>query len=354
MSDIEVHLTAASAISTTRPDLARVTEILREQAAAYTARSKSANTWKAYATDWRLFTGWCAEHDRPLYPDGEAAVDTFIETITLYITHLAHDKGQKASTIYRKLSSISVAYGAAGVVAHKQLVWSSPVTTVMSGVQRVAADNGIVTAKKKPLRTKDLLKLSKSLGTDLEARRDRAILLIMFAGAFRRSEIEGLLIEDFTEVEEGMEIRLRTSKTDQIGEGRTKGIPYGGQPFTCPVRAWQAWLKVYGHTEGPAFPALTGRGTVRRGSAGRRCIDGRGVAEMIQRRVVVAGLATEETKFEWGGHSPRRGFATEAYANDAQEREIMNMGGWTSTKVMRGYAEDGGVWKHNAAMKLGL
>lgn len=354
MSALEVHLTPASAVSATRPDVAEVTRRLQEQAAAYAGKSKAPNTWKAYSTDWRLFAEWCSAHERPLYPEGPDAVAIFIETVRLYMTHLAHDRGLKPSSLERKLSSISVAYGTAGVVAHKQLVWAQPVRDILSGVKRERAEQGQVTDKKRPLRTAQLETLSKSLGNDLEAKRDRAILLIMFAGAFRRSEMEGLDIDDFTEVEEGLEIRLRRSKSDQFGEGTTKGVPYGTKLATCPVRAWKAWLAAYGETSGPAFPSMARRGSSRATSSGRRAIDGRSIAEMIQRRAVKAGLATEETKLDWGGHSPRRGFATEAYARDAQEREIMKQGGWKSTKVMRGYAEDGGVWQHNAAMKLGL
>ncbi len=352
MDDIEAHLTAGSAVAQTQPDVTEMTKRLQEQAAIYAQHALSPNTWRAYSTDWRLFVAWCQENGRILYPAGDKAVPVFMETIALYVTDLAHNRHLKPATIIRKLSSISVSYGLAGVVAHKQLVWCQQVRQVLAGIRRAAAEDGITTTKKKPLRTDALLKLSQAIGHDDEGKRDRAILLIMFAGAFRRSEIEGLLVSDVIEVDEGLEVRLRRSKSDQFGEGLTKGIPYGTKPATCPVRAWKAWASAYGAQEGVAFPGLTRHGGVR---SGGKAITGRAVAEMVQRRVLDAGLAKDERDaLKWGGHSLRRGFATEAYANDAQEREIMKQGGWKSTRVMRGYAEDGGVWKHNAAMKLGL
>jgi integrase len=346
-----IAVTDAAATSLERPDTSVVIARLRVKALEYAADALAESTWRVYKTDWVLFTKWCREHGRPVFPDGQDAAAIFIETITLYVTWLA-ELGRKPSTIEKKLSSISVAYGTAGVLAHKQLVWAQPVRSVVHGLKRRRALDGEVTSKKKALRIAGLKKLSDSLGGRPVDVRDRAILLIMFAGAFRRSEIEGLELRDFTIVDEGLEIHLRRSKKDQTGKGLTKGIPFGSNLATCPVRAWQAWLRLYGRSEGPAFPAMNRYGDIKDGPNGPRAINGRAVAEMIQRRAAAAKLDGKPE--DWGGHSPRRGFATEAYANDAQEREIMKQGGWTSTAVMRGYAEDGGVWKHNAAMKLGL
>jgi hypothetical protein len=80
------------------------------------------------------------------------------------------------------------------------------------------------------------------------------LLLLDFAGALRRSELVGLDVADVVEGTDGLTVRLRRSKTDQEGAGRTVGIPFGSNPVTCPVRAWRAWLEVSGITEGPAFP----------------------------------------------------------------------------------------------------
>ena len=99
------------------------------------------------------------------------------------------------------------------------------------------------------------------LGDSLIDIRDRAVLLIGYAGAFRRSELVGLDVEDIAEVEDGLRITLAPSKADQEGEGIVIGIPYGSNPVTCPVRAWRAWLLASGITGGAAFRSITGHGT---------------------------------------------------------------------------------------------
>jgi site-specific recombinase XerD len=145
------------------------------------------------------------------------------------------------------------------------------------------------------------------LGDSLIDIRDRAVLLIGYAGAFRRSELVGLDVEDIVEVEDGLRITLARSKADQEGEGIVIGIPYGSNPVTCSVRAWRAWLLASGITGGAAFRSITGHGTALK--PGR--LSDRAVAEVVQRRAcdaeLVAGL--------FGGHSLRAGFATQGFTH---------------------------------------
>jgi integrase len=194
-------------------------------------------------------------------------------------------------------------------------------------------------------------------------RRDRALLLIGFAGALRRSELVALDVEDISEDENGLRLRLRRSKTDQEGSSRVVGVPYGSHPATCPVRAWRAWRDHLGEGElafdeakedwtfvprppvGPAFRAIRWPGYV----SSRRLSD-RAVADIIKRRAQAAGL--DPALFS--GHSLRAGFATEAYAQGVPELAIMRHGRWRSAATMRGYVEEGSLWNDNAAARLGL
>jgi integrase len=151
-------------------------------------------------------------------------------------------------------------------------------------------------------------------------------------------------VDDVTEDDDGLRIVLRRSKTDQEGETKTIGLPYGSHPATCPVRAWRAWLAAAGIEAGRAFRAVDRHGRIR----STRLSD-RAVADMVKRRAAAVGLDGL-----FAGHSMRAGFATEAYAQGTPELAIMRHGRWKSAAVMRGYVEEGTIWTDNAAARLGL
>lgn len=352
MTGTDLATASPVTLSPVRPDAALILAELAAKAAAHEDNSRTQSTWRVYETDWKMYVAWCGKHGRHVFPSVADTADTagyVTESIRLYITDLA-EMGRAASTLTKKLSSISVGYAHAGVKAHRQIVWAEQVTSVLSGIRRRQAEAGRVRRKKKALRTKDLRKMFAGFTAEPLDVRDRALILTLYAGAFRRSEVAGLDVADFTVVDDGLEVALARSKTDQTGEGKTKGLPYGAQLATCPVRSWLAWRRVYGVTDGPAFPSMNQWGHVKLNLDGTpHRMDGRDVAEMVKRRAKAADLPGD-----WGGHSGRRGFATEAYANDSPEVEIMQQGGWRSTGVMRGYRDEAGIWKHNAATKLGL
>ena len=137
-------------------------------------------------------------------------------------------------------------------------------------------------------------------GTDagLIGTRDRALILLGFAGAFRRSELVGLDVEDCAFTREGLTVLLRRSKTDQEGQGRKVGIPYGSNPDTCPVRSTQAWLEQVGITKGPLFRSITRHGHVQEGG-----LAGLDVARVIKKLAQRAGLDAAK----YAGHSLRAG-----------------------------------------------
>jgi site-specific recombinase XerD len=306
-------------------------EVLRERARRLAENSRAANTRKAYQSDMDQFRDWCAtQHPAP------QALPAHPVTVALYLTALAEMR--KPATIRRRMNSISVVHQLAGYASPTR---DAAVQAVWKGIRRT---HGTAPAKKKAARTKVISALVAPLSTSLSDVRDRALLLIGFAGALRRSELVALDVQDVTQDDDGLVVTIRRSKGDQEAHGEKRGLPYGSRPATCPVRAWRAWLDASGITEGAAFRAVT-----RHGRLGTIRLGDRAVAEMIKRRAQHAGVAGD-----FAGHSLRAGFATEAYAHGTPELAIMRHGRWRSAAVMRGYVEEGGVWNDNAAQRLGL
>jgi integrase len=175
--------------------------------------------------------------------------------------------------------------------------------------------------------------------------RDRAMILLGFAGAFRRSELVGLNIEDCEFGKDGLTITLRRSKTDQDGEGRKIGIPYGSNPETCPVRTVQGWMEQATITIGPLFRSITRHGRLRPGR-----LSGIDVARVVKKLAVRAGLDAAK----YAGHSLRTGHATTAAIAGASERSIMNQTGHRSVQMVRRYIRDGSLFRDNSAGKFRL
>lgn len=260
------------------------------------------------------------------------------ETVAAYLTYLA--PLCKVSTIQRRLSAISQQHTASGFDSPTH---TAIVRLTMQGIRRTHAPTQGV-RKVQPAVTSTIYKLVDPLRSSLIDIRDRALILLGFAGAFRRSELAQLLLSDITETEDGLRITLRHSKTDQEGEGFVKGIPYGHEYKTCPVRAWRSWKEAAGITDGYAFRSIT-----RHSEMGDSLSD-RAVAEIIKRRAKAAGL--DYTEFS--GHSLRAGLATAAAQAGVSERVIAKQTGHKSLPVLRGYIREGSLFTENAAAKVGL
>ncbi len=165
--------------------------------------------------------------------------------------------------------------------------------------------------------------------------RDRALILLGFAGAFRRSELVGLDVEDCAFGKDGLTVTLRRSKTDQDGAGRKIGIPYGSNPETCPVRTIQAWIEQAGTIGRRLFRSINRHGQVQ---AGR--LSGIDVARVVKKLAERAGLDPAK----YAGHSLRAGHATSAAIAGASERSIMNQTGHRSVQMVRRYIRDGSLF----------
>ena len=307
-------------------DIEKTSELARK----YILHAKANNTIKSYKSDWNDFLAYCKKHNlSPLKAD--------VSTIANYVADMAEVK--KVSTICRRLSSISQAHQAAG---QESPTLSFGVKAVIKGVKK---EKGTMPNKKTAAVIEDIRAMVNNLGGSLIDIRDRALVLIGFAGAFRRSELVAVMIDDIEFNRDGLTITLQHSKTDQDGQGYKKGIPYGSNSDTCPVRSLEDWLQAAKITSGPLFRRVN-----RHGQVGKEALTDQSVALIVKKLVKTAGL--DEKKYS--GHSLRSGLITTAANRGVDERSIMKQSGHKSLTVMRGYIQDATLFKNNAATNVGL
>lgn len=338
LSSVLVVAPVKQEITEVRSDLT-AEEILADlQAAEATAidfieHATPPSTDRAHEGDWRHFASWCERHG--LDPLPAAA-----ETVALYVA--AHAYRHKVATIRRRLSTVSVMHKLAD---QDPDVWrKAPV--FQKTWRGLLKRRGAFVEGKSPARTVELRKMVATLDPDrLIGVRDRAILVIGFAGAFRRSEVVAFDLEHVREEPDGLLIRLPWSKTNQEGDLEELALPYGSDPTTCPVRAWRAWLDASGIEEGPPFRPIN-----RHGHLSEKRLSGRAVAEVVKRTARAAGL--DPALF--AGHSLRAGLITSAADNDVPERDIMRQSRHQSVPVMRRYIRQANRFKNNAAGRVGL
>ena len=231
--------------------------------------------------------------------------------------------------------------------AHKAADLPSPTTSSLvsrthAGIRRTVgtAQNG-----KAPALVDDLKHMLEKLPSTRVGLRDRALLLLGFAGAFRRSELVSLDVGDLEFTRAGLIVTLRKSKTDQEGKSRRLGIPYGSSEQTCPVRSLQAWLESARIVEGAVFRSLD---RFHRVQPGR--LSDKAVALVVKRRAKAVGLDPAR----YAGHSLRAGLATSAAAAGASERVIMSQTGHRSADMVRRYIREGSLFQSNPAGMVGL
>jgi integrase len=304
------------------PSLDRVREFIRA--------SKSPSTVRGYRADWRDFSAWCERNGVPTLPASP-------ETVAAYVAECAGRL--KVGSVQRRLNAISEAHKALNIESPTH---SSIVRNTMKGIRRT---QGAAPNQKTPTLIDDIRAMVEATDAGLIGLRDRAIILLGFAGAFRRSELTGLDVNDCAFNRDGLTIRLRRSKTDQTGEGRTIGIPFGGYPPTCPVRTVRDWMDHAGITSGPLFRSVN-----RHGRVTSRALSGGDIARRIKLACARCGLDPAL----YAGHSLRSGHATMAAISGASERAIMAQTGHRSVMMVRRYIRDGNLFRDNSGGKLGL
>ena len=278
--------------------------------------SKAHNTLRAYQSDFRDFSAFCAKN-------GFSSMPSQPKILALYITHLS--KSSKFSTLKRRIASISVLHKLKG----HYLDTKHPI--IMENLHGIKRTLGSRQKAKKPILINDLKLIIKAIGE--EKIRDKALILIGFSGGFRRSELVNIDYDDVEFVTEGVKILIKKSKTDQSGEGNIKAIPYFDNQEFCPVVALKNYVsKKFSNTnEGKIFN-----------------ISDKSVALIIKRYADKAGLDSSK----YAGHSLRSGFATTAAEFGAEERNIMAMTGHKTTQMVRRYIQEANLFKNNALNKI--
>jgi len=304
---------------------------LPERVREFIRASKAENTLRGYKSDWRQFCEWCRVRNISPMPASP-------ETVAAYIADCA--ERLKVGTIQRRLNAIGEAHRAIGI---------DPVPThnpiVRNTVKGIRRTKGTAPVQKTPAMALEIRTMVESTDAGVIGLRDRALILLGFAGAFRRSELVGLNVGDCEFAREGLIVTLRRSKTDQEGIGRRVGIPYGSNPDTCPVRNLQSWIERTGISTGPLFRSINRHGQVQPNR-----LSGIDVARIIKKLAVRTGMDSAK----YAGHSLRSGHATSAAVAGASERSIMNQTGHRSVQMVRRYIRDGYLFRENSAGKLGL
>jgi integrase len=298
------------------------TDDLPTSVATYVRDSLAENTRRAYLSDLGEFERW------------GGSIPASAETVASYVAARADTLA--VASLVRHVASISKAHEARGLPNPTR---SELVRATMRGIKRT---RGCAQREAKPLLRDDLLLVLDTIGDGLKDIRDRALLLVGFAGALRRSELVGLDVGDIEHVRQGIVLTLRRSKTDQDGQGRKIGIPYGRTRW-CPVAALDAWLAASGISAGAIFRPVDRHGRVHEGH-----LSGEGVALVVRERVAKAGIDPAR----YTGHSLRAGLATSAAQAGVPTWRIRAQTGHSSDAMLARYVREGEIFTENAAGAL--
>ncbi|MFI1919096.1 site-specific integrase [Nocardia sp. NPDC020380] len=351
----------------------------------YLEASQSANTLRAYRTDWVAWAGWCMAEGRQALPAD--ALDVAVYLAAAADARRPNDEWAfSAATLERKAAAIAAVHAANGLPSPTR---ADVVRLTLRGIRRTRRTQP---KRKRPVLLHTLDQLLAEVPapgwpTEPARRRDTLLLLVGFAGALRRSEIAGLRVSDVrmhTDHASGepvLLLQLPSTKTDPTGVNEQRvALPRGRRPQTCPVCAFADWIRLReAHSADPAgltawlaahptadpgihrchgftgttltdpdiplFPTIS-----RHGGIASTAMSGRAVAELVKRYAGRAGLDPDL----FSGHSLRAGFATQAALGGASDREIMRQGRWSNPRTVHGYIRTANPLEDNAVTKLGL
>jgi site-specific recombinase XerD len=295
-----------------------------EAAKDFARAAKAPATRRAYQTDFAQFTAWCGERH-------VSALPAVPETVAAFLAAEAA-RGIKPSSIGRRVAAIRYAHKLAG---HADAPTDSEaVKATVHGIRRTV---GAAPARKTPATAEKIVAMVALAGAGTKGLRDRAILLLGFAGAFRRSELVALDLADLEFCDGGLRVQIRRSKTDQEGAGATVAIVGGS--ISCPVKAVRAWLGVSGAAAGPLFRSV-GKG----GRVSARRLSDRTVANVVKASAKRVGLNATD----FSGHSLRSGFLTSAAARGASIFKMMDVSRHKSMDTLRDYVRDADLFRDHA------
>jgi integrase len=302
-------------------------------AKVYARDALAPETKRAYAADWAHFTTWCRAAGCAPLPAEPAAVAAYLASMApLY----------SRSALERRLAAIGHAHRLAN------LAWSAghpAIRTTLRGIHRTHRRRSRQAAA---LTSVELRKLVAGCGTDLAGTRDRALLLLGFAGALRRSELVAVDREHLRFTDVGLRLLIPSSKTDAEGKGVELGISRGKRRETCPVRALEAWLDASGCRFGPVFRKIDRWGTIE-----HRRLGGDAVRDILLKRAAAARITVDGGE-RLSPHGLRAGFVTEAYMAGARDEQVMDHTRHRDLKTMRGYVRRAKLVTESATKLLDL
>ena len=312
----------------------------------------AANTERAYTSDLKSYVAFCAQHGLPAVP---ADVDTLAE----YVAHLATAKPEPAAgdgrkkkkgqqpltgphalaTIKRHLAAIRKAHQLAG---HRLPATLDALNLVMEGIARTL---GKRQAQAPAFTVEELKQALRRIDLDTAAGlRDRALLLLGFAGAFRRSELAGLNVEQLEFTERALLVHLAKSKTNQYGAVEDKAIFYAPNADFCPVRCLRAWISLLGRTTGPLFVKIPRAAPGQVATPSEKRLSDISINKLVQKRLGPG----------YSAHSLRVSFVTVAVLNGQSHKAIKNQTKQKTDAMIERYTQLNNVVSYNAAQSLGL
>ena len=355
------------------------------QVAGAASRSRSESTRRNYTADWQRFTGWCQREGHGALPAHPLTVAAYLLDAAATVTE-SGERAYSPATLARWVAGIGYHHRRAG---HPAPGSDELVTATLSGIRRdYAAEGERPRSPRAPLLTADIVTIVETMRADSGSwaaevleRRDSAILLLGFAGAFRRSELVALTCRDVSLHRlDGLHIRLRKSKTDQEGRGSVRALPFTHSHASCPPCAWMRWAQVVAAFDAGGRPAVIRllrtaepfaahvcrgsrprmvptspwlRAIRKNGNLSDTPLSGAAVHKAIRRRAEQAGYDPDIVQ-QLGGHSLRAGFVTQAFRNGASAHAIMRQTGHSTPAMLETYAREHAPLIGNAVTNLGL
>ncbi|MGO6724949.1 site-specific integrase [Rhizobium ruizarguesonis] len=297
---------------------------LSADALDYGRAALSENTMRAYGGDWREFEGWCAARQRSHLPASPATVANFASSLA--------SAGKKVPTIARKLAAVRFFHRGAG---EENPTDNAGVAAILKGIRRTV---GTAPTQKAPATVDVIHALLAHVDTKtLQGKRDRAILLLGFAGAFRRSELVSITVADLTFSENGLDVFLPKSKTDQEGKGQSVAVLNG--KALKPADRLKEWLEAAKIVSGPVFRRIN-----RGDHLTAKALTAQSVALIVKKYADLAGLDVEKLS----GHSLRAGFVTSAAENRASISRIMEVTRHRDPRTVETYVRRADRFKDHA------
>lgn len=300
-----------------------------KSASTYRSRAKADNTRAAYRSAVRAWCGWCAKHGVPALPAFSHDVAAFLAA--------GRDAGQAGNTLKLRAAALRFLHRAAGLPSPTD---TAEVSETMAGIRRDAPNP----QKKRAATTAVLRELLAPIPDDLRGHRDRALLLVGFAGALRRFELAAITLADLQRTDQGYELTLKRSKGAQT-EAVLVPLPYGRTEL-CPVRALSRWIDAGVITEGAVFrrvwtpPQATPDSPPAQPAIGTEALTPRSMARIVQARAAAAGFAARD----FGGHSLKRGALTTGMQQGLHPAQLKRLGRHKSFDVLGEYLEFGDLF----------